>query len=631
MKLEKYNKEAEIIGKTKNNDFSIDKKESARVMNYLIDLYMDPVGSVVREITSNCIDAHRERDLKIAGEIELEEDDVLENFETRNTVLVKYTPQNSILGIGACISFKDWGVGLSEKRVKHVYTKLGASTKRDANDQIGGFGIGCKSPFAYTSTFYITATHNNVKRYYMLSRNNEFPAMDLVFEEECDEKNSTEIIIPLKGDKDKSDFLQAINNQLTFFDSVIYENIEEFGSIDKPVILEETDDYIMTEGGGPIKALIGNVVYPLLTNKISIPHGRSRFPVYFKFAIGEIDIVPSREGIQYNEETVEKINKKLLSVYNQFKVECIDEISKIDDFIEFLTVSREVKSGYSMYSHTNYTNIKSIKACMGNVNSSGLYFKNWRPFEEGINKFFNGLSIVRKSLVRGRKSNKETLSERRCSFNDIVDHEIFYVEDKCSRLKDMSMVDEVGDWIKISKSDFSDKYPIDVERRDEIWDLIVESSETKDYDSYDIALSDTHKESSMSPEELRRLNKEVFAKYMAVNYEGALAWKMGSYRIEDLETTGDIVLYGFPEDDELMNLAGQIFWDSNYTDSTSSYNLNRTFNGVRILKISKSNEKYYMKNTYIQDFFTIDRFVNSINNNADSMLFYFANYSTYHL
>ena len=193
-------------------------------------------------------------------------------------------------------------------------------------------GIGCKSPFAYVSTFYITSVHNKVKRSYMLSRNNESPSMDMVYSEACEEKNSTEVVIPLKGTKDKADFAKAIDSQLTFFKSVLLENIrEECGPVNTPEIIEEKDDYLITKGSGEVKALIGNVVYPLNNDQLNSFPGGKYFPLYIKFKIGEISIVPSREGIQYNEDTIASINNKISRITNKFKEDSILEMSEKTD------------------------------------------------------------------------------------------------------------------------------------------------------------------------------------------------------------------------------------------------------------------------------------------------------------
>lgn len=613
MKLEKYNKDAEIIGNSSVNEFSIDPKEAARVMNYLIDLYMDPVGSVVREITSNCIDAHRERDLKIAGKVSLEKEDVLDNFETRNTVLVRYTSQNSILGIGASISFKDWGVGLSEERVSNIYTKLGASTKRESNDEIGGFGIGCKSPFAYVTTFYITAIHNKVKRCYMLSRNNESPSMDMVFSEECNEKNSTEVVIPLKGEKDKLDFARAINDQLTFFKNVVFENIEEeCGTIYKPEILDESDEYIITKGTGTVKALIGNVVYNLDFNQIEDVVGGNSYPVYIKFNIGEISIVPSREGIQYNEETIDFINSRINSVTDKFKEDSIKHMSEETDIIKFIRICNDIGDNRYTYRSSDkpYDEPIAVKSKFSNCVSDTFLFKgSVEVFSKLFTEFFKGISVVMKIRAYNAKySGNYTLTESHVSnFTNIgkSNRKLFYVKDKCKRAKDLAMINDFGEsWIKFSKN-----VHFDESKHNDIWNYLIESECVEDYESYNQVSYNDDDGSYITEEEKRRLNQEVFGKVINIDYDGNFKWKMCNHKISEIESSEDLIIYGFPSDEKLLSMAGFIFRNIKgyFNRNNSSYGgVMLESNNLKILKISVANEKHYMNGIYVKEFFGME-------------------------
>ena len=213
MKIIKNQNVEEIIGVSKENRFKISEDSQDIVIHSLINLYSDPIGSVVREITSNCIDAHRERDLKVAGKVPLNSDDDKKFWSNRKTIEIEYIDKNTILGIEASIVFKDFGVGLSNKRVQEIFTVFGASTKRDNNLEIGGFGLGAKSPLAYNETFYVKTNHNGREYYYMIYINNDdVPSMDLVRESLTGkELNGTEIIIPIKETwRDKDDFKGAI-------------------------------------------------------------------------------------------------------------------------------------------------------------------------------------------------------------------------------------------------------------------------------------------------------------------------------------------------------------------------------------------------------------------------------------
>ena len=90
-------------------------------------IYSNRVGTVVREITSNCFDSHIE-----AG--------------VNTPVVIRKTHDTT--DDTHYVSFIDFGVGMSPDRVENIYGVYFESTKRDNNDEIGGFGIGGKTPLA---------------------------------------------------------------------------------------------------------------------------------------------------------------------------------------------------------------------------------------------------------------------------------------------------------------------------------------------------------------------------------------------------------------------------------------------------------------------------------------------------
>jgi DNA topoisomerase VI subunit B len=47
-------------------------------------------------------------------------------------------------------SIRDYGVGMSDERIREVFVQYGISTKRNSVSQLGYFGIGSKSGWAYT-------------------------------------------------------------------------------------------------------------------------------------------------------------------------------------------------------------------------------------------------------------------------------------------------------------------------------------------------------------------------------------------------------------------------------------------------------------------------------------------------
>ena len=112
---ESYNSDEKEIETT------IDSSNMYLVMEIVSNFYRNPIGSIVREITSNCFDAHKK-----AG-----------NTEDAVVIKVGYDYENS----NYFIEFIDKGTGLSEEQVENIYAIWFNSDKKETNDFIGGFGL----------------------------------------------------------------------------------------------------------------------------------------------------------------------------------------------------------------------------------------------------------------------------------------------------------------------------------------------------------------------------------------------------------------------------------------------------------------------------------------------------------
>lgn len=117
MKLDNIYIETEGGLGIKNYKSQISQEKLGKLWDMLQNPYKNNIGSIVREITSNCFDAHAE-------------------LGVTDAVRVKYGKDES----GFYISFIDVGVGMSPDRVDSIYKDYLASTKEESNDFIGCFG-----------------------------------------------------------------------------------------------------------------------------------------------------------------------------------------------------------------------------------------------------------------------------------------------------------------------------------------------------------------------------------------------------------------------------------------------------------------------------------------------------------
>lgn len=106
-------------------------------------IYSDKILAVVREYISNADDEHRRH-----------------NIDCDVVVSTKHVNGQYVWAV------RDYALGLSESDIRNIFGMYFESTKSQCNESIGGFGIGSKSAFSYTDTFYVTSYHEGVKTLY---------------------------------------------------------------------------------------------------------------------------------------------------------------------------------------------------------------------------------------------------------------------------------------------------------------------------------------------------------------------------------------------------------------------------------------------------------------------------------
>lgn len=107
-------------------------------------LYSNPMAAFIQEVICNAWDSHID-----AG--------------------ITDTPLNITLGDGF-LTVQDFGSGIPHDKMVEIYCVYGKSTKKQDSAQTGGFGLGCKSPFAYTDNFQVTSCNSGVKKVYVLKK-----------------------------------------------------------------------------------------------------------------------------------------------------------------------------------------------------------------------------------------------------------------------------------------------------------------------------------------------------------------------------------------------------------------------------------------------------------------------------
>lgn len=108
-------------------------------------LYNNPTLAVVRETICNSWDAH------------------IESGKTDTPIHITIDTDNFI-------TFRDFGNGIPDELIGSIYGVYGASTKKSNSNVTGGFGLGCKSPFAYTDSFQVTSWNQGKMSVYNVAK-----------------------------------------------------------------------------------------------------------------------------------------------------------------------------------------------------------------------------------------------------------------------------------------------------------------------------------------------------------------------------------------------------------------------------------------------------------------------------
>ena len=663
MKLHQHTNVEEVIGVQQQHKFKITDGSQAIIMDSLINLYSDPIGSIVREITSNCIDANRERDLKLAGKIPMETGDDTAFWSKKQTVCIEYIEKNTILGVDECIMFHDYGCGLSQDRVANVFTTFGASTKRDNNFEIGGFGLGAKSPLAYADTFYVSSKHNGTETYYMIYRNNDnVPHMDQVYQTSTDQQNGSTIIVPIKDNYDARSFREAINNQLGFFENLVFKNVtESIGTINNYYtsknlaykVVEETDKYVLTNDGRSPFLLVGRVVYPINWDLLkNVSESDYRASIGIKFDIGVLDLVPSREEIRYTPKTVGLIETLLKDLTKKFKADIASQY-QMTDYIEYMSAMANLGNHGNRWSSITSNDPKAIKASICDMTYYDVPFKlnpNLAPGKfsttRQFHQLFDGISVYLCTIVSNRSAiGGETLYHKELqdwqSFFDAIGKVelLYYVEGNFSKPKSYTILSDpdtncfvafkadklkIGDRIN-DKSNLSDsRKPYEKTATfNTVTRLLGKSSMLAKYADIEETELDSELFGDVVDNKTRRkVNKQVFARnaeFKADGWETAIKYTNQEYKISELQDmlhpvsenvtpTLKAVVYAETKDvDELAKVVKILGSSKDYY--TNNYNYSYKFESdYRIVKVSKDVAKQFAK---LDGFLTAHEFMKS--------------------
>lgn len=291
---------------------------NAGMIKMLMDgLYTNKVRAVIRELFTNAFDAHI-----AAG---------MENFPF-DVHLPTATNPNLII--------RDYGISMTHEEIMRLYTTFGASKKGDTNSMVGAFGLGSKSPFAYTSKFTVIARLDQRKRtYWAKIAENGIPEFTIIDDVYADEAQGIEIQVPVKA-QDFYQFESEAKNVAVGFNPLPEVDGHTIKPLD-PIYVASDQSYALFGDDLPYMSRLcvrqGCVIYPVDDHACSrevfnlLGYG---IKMVIDVPIGAVSITGSREQLSMDDQTIENVKTYSKKALDHYIAEIQSEIDKCDSLIE---------------------------------------------------------------------------------------------------------------------------------------------------------------------------------------------------------------------------------------------------------------------------------------------------------
>lgn len=288
------------------------------------NIYKNKISSIVRELSCNAVDSHIALGVR---------DEIVISLPTRNNLE---------------FSVEDFGVGLSDEEIREIYTTYFSSTKTTSNELIGGFGLGSKTPFAYTDAFTVRGRKDGIENTYVCTiSDGGMPVLNKLISIPTTERNGVKVTVPLKSESDIMEFVDATyylkwldmpfkilrgNDELTLG---YMTNEERLSMIAE---LKRDNYYIRKDGVGQCYFIIGGIFYPIPKTMSSNYEFLSNMimDLYINVPIGLIDLTAGREDISMDVETIKEINKLLGKYDKLLSDDLAEKRKKSNTYIDYL-------------------------------------------------------------------------------------------------------------------------------------------------------------------------------------------------------------------------------------------------------------------------------------------------------
>lgn len=258
---------------------------NAKSFRIVLDgLYSNKIRAVLRELSTNAFDSHVEAGIPDTP------------FDIRLPTVLEPT-----------FAIRDYGVSLSHDNVMNLYPRVFESTKDKTNTQVGSFGLGSKSPFAYTDSFTVRAWLDGELRLYVAFIPKEgIPSITLMHSEPSDEPRGLEVSFAVQP-RHFYEFSQEATYVALGFDTP------------PNGLNHQPPQPVLTRGAWKIyegvnlpsfSIRMGCVIYPIQDNNLSLERLVPAYKrVVYDVPIGSVDPAANRESLSFTDRSIAAIRE----------------------------------------------------------------------------------------------------------------------------------------------------------------------------------------------------------------------------------------------------------------------------------------------------------------------------------
>lgn len=287
---------------------------NAKAFSVLIDtIYANKIKAPIREISTNAYEAHQ-----------------IANIESKPFLVTLPSVASPFFKV------RDYGPGLSQQDVKQVYTTIFESTKDQRNDLGGAFGLGSKSPYAYTDNFIVTSVHGGLKTVYSMNKSNGKPQATVMSESVTSEETGIEVQLAVKP-VDISKFVSEAQQVYKWFK--VHPDVvgnasyrRQYINTEKPTVEGTGWRYYSSSNEASTVAVMGNIAYALNGYTGQHPELGTKPGLIVDFKIGDLEPTPARENLSFEARTQLAIENRFNTVINEYSKKIQDSITEQKTF-----------------------------------------------------------------------------------------------------------------------------------------------------------------------------------------------------------------------------------------------------------------------------------------------------------